>query len=134
MGEDGYNAKGYYLICSDRSKNINIPDYIDEDMMYERISNFFSDIVKYEWFAVVENDSVTYAAFANKWNSKPVGSCPASDYSGIYYYDTGFVKTEERDKATLTMLYDDTVDKVIEKAMDDDFMREITAATETLKE
>lgn len=134
MGEDGYNAKGYYLISSDRSKNINIPDYLDEDSMYKRIHNFNSDSEKYDWFAVVENDCVTYSAYAYGWKGKPVGSYPASDYSGIYYYDTGFFKTKDRKKATLQMLYADTEKKVRQKAEDADFLQEIMTATETAKE
>ena len=134
MGEQGYNARGYYLICSDRSKNISIPNHLDEDRLYNSIRNFFSDSERFEWFAVVENDSVTYSALANSWKSKPVGSYPASDYSGISYYDTGFIETEERNKATLKMLYADTEKKVREKADDEDFLREILTTAEPTKE
>ena len=123
MSENGYKTNGYYLICSDRSKNINIPDYLDENKLYNSISNFYSDISKKEWFAVVEKDNVTYSASANSWKSKPVGSYPASDFSGIFYYDTGFIKTEKRNKATLKMLYADTEKKVKGKANDNDFIK-----------
>ena len=134
MKDNGYSVEGYYLVCSDRNKNINIPENFDEDLFYQTVESFFNNSDKIQWYAVVENDWAVYAAGAENWKRSIAGTYPASGSDYLYYYNTGSVQTKKRDKVTLNKLYDVTANKVREKATDEDFLREIMTSEETKKE
>ncbi|MBR5164538.1 MAG: hypothetical protein IKW87_03160 [Ruminococcus sp.] len=123
----GCNVKGYYLISSDRSKNINVPENIDIEALYNSINEYYSDCKKYSWFAVIEYDHAAYTASAIKWKRPIVGTYPGSGMDYLYHYGTGSAHTDKRDKATLKKLYDDAETKVRSNALDDDFLKELSS-------
>ena len=134
MKDNGYSVNGYYLVCSNRDKNVNLPEDFDEDEFYRSVENFFYDSTKIQWFAVIENDTAVYAASSQKWKHTLLGTYPDSGYDYLYYYDTGSETTKKRDKATLKAQYDDTAKKVRANAEDEEFIRELITSAEQSKE
>lgn len=119
MDANGYSiGGGYYIICSDKENNYNVPtEHFNEDVLYKNIDSYFKDNQNCEWFAVVEYGSVTYAASSESWKDEIVGSYPsAATTDGPCYYDTYYLSTTKRTKASLTKLYNDAAKKVKEKA------------------
>lgn len=119
MDSDGFNVGGsYYIICSDKKNNYNVPaENFDETELYDKIKEFYADSENTEWFAVVEYGSCTYAANSETWKNEIVGTCPkAATTDGPCYYDTYYLSTTKREKASLTKLYNEAAKKVKEKA------------------
>ena len=113
----GVKISGYYVVCSDKKNNYNLPENFDEDEFYKQMKNYYSDSEKHEWFAVVEYSSCTYAAVSEGWKEQLVGTYPySSTADGPCYYDTYYLSTTKRTKASLTKLYNDAAKKVKEKA------------------
>ena len=134
MKSDGDIVKGYYLVSSDKDKCINLPENFDENKFNRYVSNYFSDISRIKWFAIVENDSVVYVAQAHNWDKPLVGTYPASDYSHIKYYTAEAVDTDTRNKFTLKMLYDFAVPQFRANSEDADFIQKITSNDDASKE
>lgn len=122
MDSAGYKISGssYYIICSDKKNNYNVPtDNFDEDKFYKTLKNYYSDSEKGEWFAVVEYGSVSYVASSESWKNQLVGTYPkAATPDGPSYYDTYYLSTTKREKASLTKLYNEAAKKVKQKAED----------------
>ncbi len=113
----GVKISGYYVVCSDKKNNYNLPENFDEDEFYKKMKNYYSDSEKHEWFAVVEYSSCTYAAVSEGWKEQLVGTYPySSTADGPCYYDTYYLSTTKRTKASLTKLYNDAAKKVKQKA------------------
>ncbi len=113
----GVKISGYYVVCSDKKNNYNLPENFDEDEFYKQMKNYYSDSEKHEWFAVVEYGKCTYAADSETWKNEIVGTSPnAATTDGPCYYDTYYLSTTKRTKASLTKLYNDAAKKVKEKA------------------
>ena len=84
----GVKISGYYVVCSDKKNNYNLPENFDEDEFYKQMKNYYSDSEKQEWFAVVEYSSCTYAAVSEGWKEQLVGTYPySSTADGPCYYD-----------------------------------------------
>ncbi len=108
MEEQGMRISGKYIICSDRSENVvlDIADGFDIDTLYSKAESYGS-ISSYDWFVVIENGKVTYAA-AESSDDDYVGTSPTlSDtrqgsptYGGLYIKDADL---------------DDLYDKALEK-------------------
>ena len=130
MKENGYNLDGYYIISSDDKKNYNLPDNFDKEDFFNRLSNFFQDHNKFDWFAVIENGEVTYIANSPSWKSDMIGIMPIyyeeTDNPGYYrlegishdylhFYDSHTIISDD-EKISITKLYDDARKKVEQKA------------------
>jgi hypothetical protein len=111
MDEENYKIYGYYIICSDKKYNYNVPtDNFDTDKLYTKIDNFFADSDQCEWFVVVEYGYPTYVASSESWTSDLVGTYPSTATTdGPSYYSSYSYK---REKASLTKLYNDAAPKV----------------------
>ncbi|MBO7395324.1 MAG: hypothetical protein J6U16_04300 [Ruminococcus sp.] len=121
MDESNFNVGGsYYIICSDKENNYNVPtENFDEDELYKKIKNLYADSEKCEWFAVVEYGSCTYVAESETWKNEIVGTYPnTATPDGPCYYDTYYLSTTKREKASLTKLYNEAAKKVKQKAED----------------
>ena len=121
MDSQGFTiGNSYYVICSDKKNNYNVPsENFDEDALYKSIKNYYADYNKSEWFAVVEYGSVTYVAASEGWKDEIVGTYPkTATPDGPCYYDTYYLSTTKREKASLTKLYNDAAKKVKQKAED----------------
>ena len=117
LDTQGVKISGYYVVCSDKKNNYNLPENFDEDEFYKKMKNYYSDSEKHEWFAVVEYSSCTYAAVSEGWKEQLVGTYPySSTADGPCYYDTYYLSTTKRTKASLTKLYNDAAKKVKQKA------------------
>lgn len=130
MRENGYNVNGCYIISSDDKKNYNLPDNFDKEDFFNRLSNFFYDHKKFDWFAVIENGEVTYIANSLSWKSDMIGIMPiyyeetdnpdyyrlegiSHDY--LHFYDSHTIISDDK-KISITKLYDDARKKVEQKA------------------
>lgn len=75
MYEEGNNISGFYLICSDITKNANLPsNNFDIDCFYKDIKDYFKKVDAYEWFVAVNNGNVEIAAIGDSWDTKAFGS------------------------------------------------------------
>jgi type II secretory pathway pseudopilin PulG len=110
MDGNGYNISGYYIISSDNSKNVKVPtSKFDVDEFYKSMKNYFADSDKVEWFVVINDGYVEYAASAESWRSKTVGTYPnraSKDDGGCYYNST------QHEKAALSKFYDNAKKQV----------------------
>ena len=120
LDEQGYSIGGtYYIVCSDKENNYNLPENFNEDEFYKSMKNYFADSEKMEWFAVVEYGSVTYTADSETWKNEIVGTYPnQATTDGPSYYDKYYLSSSKREKASLTKLYNDAAQKVKQKAED----------------
>lgn len=118
LDEWGYDLRGYYIIASDSDNNYNVPtSNFDVDAFYDKVNDFFSDSDDIEWFVVIENGTATYSATSESWNSDLVGTYPnGATTDGPSYYDTYYLSSTPRTKASITKLYNDAAQKVHEKA------------------
>ena len=130
MKENGYKLDGYYIISSDDQKNYNLPDNFNKEDFFNRLSNYFQDYKKYDWFAVIENGEVTYVANSPSWKSDMIGIMPiyyeetdnpdyyrfegiSHDY--LHFYDSHTIISDD-EKISITKLYDDAKNKIEQKA------------------
>ena len=75
MDEKGNNISGFYLICSDITKNANLPsNNFDIDYFYNGIKNYFEKVDSYEWFVAINDGNVEIAAIGDSWDTKAFGS------------------------------------------------------------
>ena len=111
MDEENNRIYDYYIICSNKKYNYNIPtEKFDVDDLYKKIDTYYVDSDKCEWFVVVEYGYPTYVASSESWTSDLVGTYPsAATTDGPSYYSSYSYK---REKASLTKLYNDAAPKV----------------------
>ena len=57
-----YNLKGKYIICSDRSKNYNVPSDFPLDEMDKYMKNYFSKLDKVDYIVYIEGGSAVFVA------------------------------------------------------------------------
>ena len=117
MYYDSYDLNGYYILSSKDKYNYNVPENFDEDVFYDKVDEYFSDSDKVEWFAVVNNGSVSYVASSESWKSDVVGTYPTlATTDGTTYYNASYSALQKKKKLTLTKLYNDAAVKVKEEA------------------
>ena len=85
----GNNVGGYFIIASDKSKNVNVPtDKFDLNEFYTQMDSYYADNSNCEWFVVCYSGTATYAASAESWSDKVVGTYPMQatvDKGGCFY-------------------------------------------------
>lgn len=117
MDELYENTGGIYIICSDESKNMDVPFDIDEfnEHFKQYINNEKAE--KHNYFMVVNNGAVEYAAVCEDWNStkKFVGTSPASTIDGTRIYTSDGSYSLSTERRTLSYLYDTAKEAAIEK-------------------
>ena len=65
------------LVCSDDSKNINVPDDFDTSVFKKKLNNYFNDEEKFDWFVVINEKSTVYAVAVEKEKSQ-IGTYPGN--------------------------------------------------------
>ncbi|MCR5599217.1 MAG: hypothetical protein K6G33_00520 [Ruminococcus sp.] len=65
-----YSVMNKVLICSDESKNINVPDGLNYSDFIKNLNNYFENVPDFDWFVVIDQMSVKYAAIVKKDQSK----------------------------------------------------------------
>lgn len=98
MDEKGMTINGTYIVCSDSSKNVALDkeNGLNIGTLYSTAKEY-GEIDDYEWFVVIENRAVTYAA-ARAFDDDYVGTYPKTSdtsrgsptYGGTYYDDADF--------------------------------------------
>ncbi len=61
------------IISSDPSMSVNVT--LDDSTLYSQIRNYYPDSVEYDYFVVIEDGEVTYAACSEK-KGRYIGTCP----------------------------------------------------------
>lgn len=75
LNEEGIDVSGLHIICSDTSKNIISGELANNlDSLYKKMSAFFEDIDKYDYFVVISNHGCYYSVAA--CDDENVGSFP----------------------------------------------------------
>lgn len=76
MEVGGTDLSGTYIIGSDNSMNYNVPSTINVSEIINSVESNYSDISKYEYFAIIVNGSCSYVAVYKKSDDNNVGSYP----------------------------------------------------------
>lgn len=75
LNEEGIDVSGLHIICSDNSKNIVSGELADNlDSLHKKMSLFFEDIDKYDYFVVISDYCCDYSVAA--CDDENVGSFP----------------------------------------------------------
>lgn len=72
----GTDLSGTYIIGSDNSMNYNVPSTINVSEIINSVKSDYSDISKYEYFAIIVNGSCSYVAVYKKSDDSNVGAYP----------------------------------------------------------
>ena len=94
------------LLCSDESKNINVPDSLNYSEFIKKLNNYFENVSDFDWFVVVDKMNVRYAVIVKKDQSQ----------IGIYPYP-GKLNTEfetEKDDSFGSKSFDEVYDMCAE--------------------
>lgn len=71
------------LVCSNESKNINVPADFDTSVFKKKLNNYFGDEEKLDWFVVINEGCAIYSVAVEKGKSQigtyPVNSVLKSD-------------------------------------------------------
>ena len=86
-----------YIICSDSSRDFNVPADFDADLLRSRMKNYFE--YDGDWFVVIKDGCAMETAVYDSENPHNVGTYPPSDYVDFAYEG---------------MSYDEIYDKVCE--------------------
>jgi len=54
------------LVCSDDSKNINVPDDFDTELFKKKVNNYFNDEEELDWFVILDMGCASYAVSVKK--------------------------------------------------------------------
>lgn len=65
------------VICSDASKNINVPAEFDMTDFRKKLNDFFDETDKFDWFMVVNDGTLVYAVAEEKDKNRGIGTYPA---------------------------------------------------------
>lgn len=76
MEVNGTDLSGTYIIGSDNSMNYNVPSTINVSEIRNKVESDYSDISKYEYFAIIVNGSCSYVAVYKKSDDSNVGVYP----------------------------------------------------------
>ena len=110
LDEQGEKLKGQYIISSDSDKNLAVPFNIGK--FNTAMDKYLTEKPDYEYFMVIKDGTVQYAAISESWDSKKdiKATCPAAR-SGPRYYDQYGSGDEAKSTVTLTELYRDALQK-----------------------
>ena len=116
MDELYENTGGIYIISSDEKKNMDVPFDIDE---FNKHFGQYTDNEKMEkqnYFMVVKNGSVEYAAVSEDWTNtkKIVGTYPVSTIDGTRIYTSDGSYSLSTERRSLSYLYDKAQEAVNE--------------------
>lgn len=75
---DAADVSGTYIICSDSSKNVNVPSDIDMDKLDEYLKNYFDKKDDFDYFVVIEDGCTVFSALNSKNKEGKVGTFPAN--------------------------------------------------------
>ena len=87
-----------FIVSSDDSLNYKVPDDFDMEFLKKRVQNYFGMVTELEWFAVIKNGYVEYAAVVYSDDQQYVGTYP-SDYIMVAAGDDADSYTEPDEKA-----------------------------------
>lgn len=97
MDESDVDISGTYIICSDSSKNVNIPGSLDVDGLNTYAEMYFSDMKELNWFVFISNGTVQYTVVTEEsYGPGTVGTWPA--YSQPTEMSDGDLSFESDDK------------------------------------
>ena len=65
------------VICSDESRNINVPADFDMVGFKKKLNDFFDESGKFDWFMVVNDGTLVYAVAEEKDKNRGIGTYPA---------------------------------------------------------
>ncbi len=72
-----------YIICSDSSRDFNVPADFDADLLRSRMKNYFE--YDGDWFVVIKDGCAMETAVYDSENPHNVGTYPPSDYVDFAY-------------------------------------------------
>lgn len=75
MDAEGVDLSGKYIISSDDSMNVNAENK-PVDKIKSQTKNYFDDIVKIDYFVVIDNGCPIYAVTMNKDDNAFIGTYP----------------------------------------------------------
>lgn len=75
--EDVLPATEKVLVCSDESKNINVPADFDVAKFKKKLNNYFGDEEKLDWFVVINEGCAVYSVAVQKEKSQ-IGTYPGN--------------------------------------------------------
>lgn len=109
--KDDANVSGTYIICSDSSKNVNVPDDLDINKLDEYAENYFDKKDDFDYFIFIEDGYASFAAAAEKGESSKVGTYPANS---IPVKEDDHISSDSSDdkEYSLDELYDMAVELV----------------------
>lgn len=87
-----------YIVSCDDSLNYKVPDDFDMEFLKKRVQNYFGMVTELEWFAVIKNGYVEYAAVVYSDDQQYVGTYH-SDYIMVAAGDDADSYTEPDEKA-----------------------------------
>lgn len=108
-----YEIEEPYIVGSDDSMNLCIPECFDAEKFRKETANFYEEVNDMDWFAVITEGCVIYLAVDESEGVEPAGTYPPdsilSDFGG------GGVFEENTEPKTLKELYDICADLVEKK-------------------
>ncbi|MDE6092017.1 MAG: hypothetical protein K2G14_02865, partial [Ruminococcus sp.] len=106
LDETGVEIPEKCIISSDDSKNYNVSDdFVSQ--FEETLEQYFSDYTNYDYFIIIKDGYVVYAAAVNPDSPKSVGTYPANM---VYSADEEYVSKDE--KLTYDELYDICLEQI----------------------
>ncbi len=107
MEEEGCDISGTFIIGSDEGLSYNLSKDFDMETLNERMTDYFPDIEKLDYFLVIDNGMCIYAA------------CTSHDITGTYPIETG-VKADDGNISTapLTSDADRSLEGLYERAVE----------------
>lgn len=108
---DAADVSGTYIICSDSSKNVNVPDDLDIDKLDEYAENYFDKKDDFDYFVVIEDGCTVFSALNSKNKEGKVGTFPANS---IPVKEDDHISSDSSDdkEYSLDELYDMAVELV----------------------
>ncbi|MDE6665137.1 MAG: hypothetical protein K2K14_02960 [Ruminococcus sp.] len=106
LDETGVEIPEKCIISSDDSKNYNVSDdFVSQ--FEETLEQYFSDYTNYDYFIIIKDGYVVYAAAVNPDSPKSVGTYPANM---VYSADEEYVSKD--DKITYDEIYDICLEQI----------------------
>lgn len=114
MDTEGSDTSGTFIISSDESLNYNVSSSFDIDTFNSYTSEYFNDISKLNYFAVISDGVCVYAVCENSETPEYIGTYPIKKLPSEYDGEELKMQpmTTDDEKLTLQELYDLTVETI----------------------
>lgn len=76
--DDGADLTGTFIVSSDDTKNVNVPDTVDIGRLKSLVEDYTGDVSDYNYFVIIHNGKCIYTAVFKKDGTGDVGTYPVS--------------------------------------------------------